>query len=535
MSALRVIAAIARADFLERVRRYSFLLTLLFALFLGYWAATGRIALQLGEYRGVYTSAWIGALVAVTTTCFVSLVGFYIVKSAVDRDRITGVGQILAATPLSKTAYTLGKFISNFAVLGATVLVLAVCAIFMQVFAGEDPHFNGVALLSPFLLVALPTMALTAGFAVLFETLPLLRGGIGNIAWFFLWSILGIGLPEISGNHRLDPMGLMVVSDSMMAGARANIPGYKNSFSFTVADTPVKIVQSFHWPGVSWTAEDIFLRGVWTAAAIALALLAALVFDRFDPSRSLAPSLRGQKQRPQMELPGNSSPAAPVGSTQAHRAKAVHLTALTGSAKSNAFFRIFLAELRLSLKGLRWWWYAIAVGLLVAQFVTPLAVSRGILLGGSWIWPVLIWSSMGARESHFGMRAMLFSSAGILSRQLPACWLAGFATTLLTGAGTIFRLVAAHDGNNLFGVLAGAVFVPSLALGFGVVSGSSKFFEGFYTFLWYAGPMNHTYGLDYTSAASGPHVISIGLRYVAIAAVLCAVAYVFRARQLRGN
>ena len=102
MNAPRAIFAIARADFIERVRRYSFLLTLLFAVFLGYGAASGKITIHLGGYRGVYTSAWIGALVAMVTTCFVSLVGFYIVKNAIDRDRQTGVGQILAATPLSK-------------------------------------------------------------------------------------------------------------------------------------------------------------------------------------------------------------------------------------------------------------------------------------------------------------------------------------------------------------------------------------------------------------------------------------------------
>ena len=36
MRALRVVYAIARADFLERVRRYSYLITLLFAVYLGY-------------------------------------------------------------------------------------------------------------------------------------------------------------------------------------------------------------------------------------------------------------------------------------------------------------------------------------------------------------------------------------------------------------------------------------------------------------------------------------------------------------------
>jgi hypothetical protein len=44
-------------------------------------------------------------------------VGFFVIKNAVERDRRTGVGQILATTPISKLQYTLGKTLSNFAVL----------------------------------------------------------------------------------------------------------------------------------------------------------------------------------------------------------------------------------------------------------------------------------------------------------------------------------------------------------------------------------------------------------------------------------
>lgn len=532
MSTFRSIAAIARADFLERLRRYSFLLTLLFALFLGYSAATGRIALQLGEYRGVYTSAWIGALVAMTTNCFVTLVGFYVVKNAVDRDRTTGVGQILAATPLSKISYTLGKFLSNFAVLSTTVVVLAICAVLMQIFAGEDPHFDVVALLAPFFLVALPSMALTSGAAILFETLPLLRGGLGNVAWFFAWSMLGIGLPELSGNHRLDPMGLMVVADSMMAGAREHIPGYKDSFSFTIADTPVKIVGSFRWQGVHWTAEDLLLRLVWTGAAVGLAVLAALVFDRFDSAKSFAPSLRGKKA----SLAQNGFAAArPAKSLQSVSAAAVHLTALDAAARSTAFARIFAAELRLLLKGLRWWWYAIALGLLVAQCATPLEISRGPILGFSLIWPVLVWSGLGARETRFATQPLLFSSAGILRRQLPACWLAGVTVTLIVAAGTVARLAIAHDTGGVLCLLTAALFVPSLALCLGIVSGTSKFFEGLYTLLWYVGPMNHTPSIDYTGAADASHPFAFAARYLVITVALVVAAFLFRARQLRGN
>ncbi|MGC1796908.1 MAG: hypothetical protein WA713_12545, partial [Candidatus Acidiferrales bacterium] len=53
-----VLQHLARADFLERVRRYSFLITLLLAIYFGYLAATGKITLRVGNMRGVYNSAW---------------------------------------------------------------------------------------------------------------------------------------------------------------------------------------------------------------------------------------------------------------------------------------------------------------------------------------------------------------------------------------------------------------------------------------------------------------------------------------------
>jgi hypothetical protein len=529
VSAPRAIFAIARADFLERVRRYSFLLTLLFAVFLGYGAASGRIAVHLGDYRGVYTSAWIGALVAVVTTCFVSLVGFYIVKNAIDRDRQTGVGQILAATPLSKISYAFGKFLSNLAVLSAMVVVLALAAVAMQFFAAEDSHLDTLALLAPFVIIALPAMALTAALALLFETLPLLRGGLGNVAWFFAWAILGIGLPELSGNHRLDPMGLMTVADSMIEGAKANIPGYKDSFSLTIADAPAKIVDTFRWQGVPWTSQIILLRIGWTVAAVAIVLLAALFFDRFDPVSWFFPSVRKAKK----VSPALVAEQSAAGSISSAKPAVVHLTPLAAAPPAGAFGRIFVAELRLALQGLRWWWYAVAAGLLIAQFASPLEISRGPLLGVAWIWPVMVWSAMGSRESRFGTRSLLFSCAKILPRQLVACFLAGLTVAVLAGAGAGVRLLLARNFTGLFAWAAGAFFLPALALALGTFSGTGKPFEGLLTAIWYVGPMNHTPGFDFTGTASGPHTASYALTYLALTAALLISAYAIRSRQLR--
>ena len=529
MTALRSIYAVACADFLERVRRYSFLVTLVFAVCLGYATAKGKISLQLDEYRGVYTSAWIGTLVALVTACFVSLVGFYIVKNSVERDRSTGVGQILAATPLSKLSYAFGKFLSNFAVLTAMLVVLALSALAMQFLFAEDPRVDLWALLAPFLLMALPAMALTAAMALLFEMVPVLRGGVGNVVWFFGWTF-GIALPALTGLRWLDPIGIFTVMQSLSAEARRYVPGYHGGMAFQIDSGQIHVAQGLLWPGIPWTWDAILLRLMWFGVAAVLALFAALAFDRFDSARAGASTTRKHKGELSTAPAGGAavSVAPPV-------TAAIHLTSLASGAQTNAFGRLFAAELRLALKGFRWWWYAIAAGLLVAQIFSPLEVARGPLLATAWFWPVLIWSAMGTRESRFGTRGLLFSSPRILLRQLPACYMAGFAVAALTGSVVAVRLLITGQRIGLIAWLAGAFFLPSLALASGIVSGTGKIFEALLTVLWYVGPMNHTPGLDFTGAANGALTPHYALIYFAMGAALLAIALLTRSRQLRSN
>jgi hypothetical protein len=527
MTSPRVILALALADFRERSRRYSFLVTLLFAVYMGYAAARGQISLRLGDYRGLYTSAWIGVMMSLITTTFLSLVGFYIVKNAVDRDRQTGVGEVLASTRLSRISYLFGKFFSNFAVLASMVVVLAVASIAMQFLVAEDRAFHPWALLSPFLLLAVPAMALTASFAVFFETVPGLRGGFGNVAWFFLWVLLEV---PGDGNPRWDPWGLWTVFQSLAPAARATLPGYKNSFSLTIADTRAQPFPGFHWDGIDWTASAIFLRVAWIAAAVGLVLLAAMFFDRFDSARSPARADAKSKAQKLALEPASTSTTAPPPVAVVP----VRLSSLPRHMHGHTFPRMYAAELRLALKGYRWWWYAVAAGLLIAQFASPLEVSRGPLLTAAWIWPVLIWSAMGSREKRFGTEPLLFSSAHILPRQLPAAWLAGATLAAVLGAGAAVRLALAGQLAGLLAWTAGVLFVPSLALALGVWTGTSRFFEGLYTALWYVGPLNRVPGLDFTGAGSGPLAARYAWIYLVIAACLPAAAFVRRARQLRG-
>jgi hypothetical protein len=190
MSRSRVLFHMVRADFLERVRRYSFLLTLGFAVYLGYAVYSGQIHMHLNDYQGAPNSAWLGSVVALVSSIFLSLIGFYVVKNTIWRDRETRVGRILAATPISKRFYTLSKALSNLAVLSAMVLVLAAAAVVIQLTHRAGNSFNLFDLLAPILMFGISAMSVAAALAVLFETIPGLRGGLGNIAYFFLWIFL---------------------------------------------------------------------------------------------------------------------------------------------------------------------------------------------------------------------------------------------------------------------------------------------------------------------------------------------------------
>jgi len=519
MNHLHVLYQMVQADFLERVRRYSFLLTLAGALYLGYAVATEKVWVTIGnQYRGVYNSAWIGALMAICCATFLSLVGFYAVKNSMQRDTETRVGQILAATPMRKSFYTVAKSISNFAVLGSMVVVLMLAAVVMQYLHAEVRQVSLWELWSPFLLIALPAMAITAALPVLFESLPLLNGGLGNIIYFFVWTT-GLAMNVRFGAS--DPTGIQLLFGSTRAALNKIDPSHQSSFSLDMVGGN-RAIRTFVWNGFDWTAPTVLARIVWILVALAIALLASLFFHRFDPAREFW-------KRKNSEVPASANGEMPVEHQQRRALQPVQLTPLAHRPGNHRFFSLVASELRLMLKGQRWWWYAGAAAILVGSMVSPTKDSRGGWLVAAWIWPVLIWSQMGAREARHATQSLIFSSERALLRQLPALWTAGVLIAALTGAGAGIRLLLGADWQGLLAWTAGALFIPSLALALGVWSGSSKAFEALYTVWWYVGPLHHVRGMDFAGSTA---VSSTPAAYMLAAAMLLATAYMGRRTRL---
>jgi hypothetical protein len=525
MKSVRIIYHLTRADFLERVRQYSFLVMLGLVVFLGYQTAIGNLALELGLYRGEFNSAWVGAMMSLIATFFIGWFGFYLVKGSVARDRETGVGQIMAATPLTRPLYLTGKWLSNFAVLMAMVAVLALAAIVIQFLQGENTQINLLTFLSPFVFIVMPFMALVAAAAVLFESIPFLQGGFGNIIYFFAFISF---LPLFMENTTLkqfpafEPTGLGILASDMGKAITAIYPEYNGDFS--LGGGFITASRVFTWNGIQWTPEIILARCSLIVLALLLIFFAALFFDRFDPSRGKPRKMKAgaTKPEPAAVLPSQALPN-------------VHLTPLTSSPLGNktanrfSFFNVLIAEIKLLLKGQRWWWLVVMAGINIACLVVPSTAVREFALPIAWVWPILLWSAIGNREIHHNVQQMTFSSASPLVRQLPAQWLAGLIVTLLVSSGAIIRLTTDGDTAGLLALLSGAFFIPSMALASGVWSGTSKLFEILYMLIWYLGSLNKLIMLDYM----GSHGNGRPEFFIPFSIVLIVLAVIGRARQIR--
>ncbi|MEI6668712.1 MAG: hypothetical protein WCP29_11200 [Acidobacteriota bacterium] len=517
---------LAWPDVLERVRRSGYLLTLATTLWLGSLVYTNNIQLRMQHFRGEVNSAWLGTVMALTAASFVSLAGFYIVKNSIERDRQTGVGQILAATPISTRAYLLAKWLSNFAVLASIVLTLAVSALGLHVLQAEAIRLDLVALLSPLALLALPAMAVVAAFAVLFESVRPLSGGAGNAAYFFVWGA-SLVVPVIAKIPWLDWSGISFVERSLAAAVAAREPGTTLTMSFSAGPArDLSHLAPLHWTGIDWTMADVAMRVALVGVSVLVVLGAAVWFDRFD-----AQSTGGGANRTRAPQATARTSRRSAGRWLAHAVPLWSWLERVVSTRSR-FGAMVFAELRLAFCGLSAWWMLVAAALWIVSLTTPMEVARYAHVA-AWAWPLLMWSKMGMRETLYRTGPLVFSCPRSLQRQFTALWVSGALIAVVTGSGIAVRFALAGDQVSLGAWLSGALFIPSLALALGVWTGSARAFEAIYTAWWYLGPANRVVALDYSGAwaasAQGPSVPV----YAALAVLLMAAAVVGRRKMIR--
>ncbi|MFD0884679.1 hypothetical protein ACFQ08_08950 [Streptosporangium algeriense] len=516
---VHTLTGLVLGDFKERIRRPVYAVILLSAVGLGYLATPARetqwVIMNIGSYRGLYNSAYIGMATALAGALWLALGGFYVVRDSVGRDRDLGVGELLAATPLRTVVYFAGKFLGSVLVLASMLGVLIVTALVVQLARGESTAVDPVALVMPFVLIALPMVMLTAAAALIFETVPLLRGGLGNITWFFVWLVIvlvGQAPQTPFGGMGVHPVVMSMRAD--MAAHGIENDGQEFSLGLTYLDRPLKI---FEWGGFDLTAGFVLDRLVLVVAAVLMALLPALWFGRFDPAKGVA------KVSSPSDVP--SEAAVPVPLPGLTRPRSLMSLPKTEVRTTRTTARLVAGEVRILLRGIpRWWWLgalAISFSVLLLTFLSPAGLTASSAISAAWIWPILIWSRLGTQRHENGVETLM-AAYPATGHRLFAEWAAGVVLTALAGAAPLASAVITSGTASVGIWVAAVLFVPSLALALGVLSRTHRLFQVVYLVLWYVA-VNGVSFLDYMGLhrEGGPSFVLVS----ALAAALLGVVF----------
>jgi hypothetical protein len=527
MTSLRILFHLVKADYLERVRRYSFLITVLVSIFIVYKyipSSTDKyLTLSLNDMRGIYNSAWVGSAIATLASMLLSLPAFFLVKNAIERDVQTGVGQIIATTPISRWLYSLGKMGSNFVLLMSIVIVLFVSALAMQLIRGEDYSIEWAELLLPFLYSALPTMALVASVAILFESIPLLSKGLGNFVYLILWGF-SLKMSTTATHSSQDMFGISPILSKLSSEANARLPHPNGDHISGITPLQGELV-TYDWNGVSWTIGMFLERYSWLVVAVVIVALAATFFHRFDLTQSI--------QKSKKSKPREVSKTESQSELMRSKGTEITLTPYTNTQRRSSYWNTLAMELRLLLKGQRIWWYIIALAMIVLGLALPMEVVVEFILPFTWIWPVLIWSTMGTNETYYRTHQLIFTAMNPVRNQFIMLWLSGVIVAYLTGSGAIIHFLIAQEWDNLIAIAVGGLFIPTLAVVLGIWSGNGKLFQVVFMLMWYLGPLNKWGIMDFMGAVQESLDRGLSVYYLLATMILLLLAVIGRVRQVK--
>lgn len=465
MDALMRFAAILQADMRERMRMPRFWIVLALMAWATWWCfppvESGYSTLSLVDgSRGRYSSAWAGMGLGLIYSTFLNLVGFYLVRGTMTRDIETRVWELLVTTPMTRGGYLLAKWASHMAVFGMIALVGVVVALAAQWIRAEDRHLDLIELLKPLVLLSLPSLALTAMFAIWFDVVPWLRRTAGNVLFFVLWTVmLTVSVAPYSGQSRADPQGWTSDPSGMMVAAREFSrvreaqTGKPLPFGFNLGgDAMTKDSVRFDWPAWHPGPRLAASRALWLALALLLTLAAAPLLD-WAAARGLSKAkTRSGAGRSMRWLDRVLDPFA--------RGSLGILT---------------VAELKLALRQRAAWWWLAAMAALGVQTFAPLDGVRITLLL-AWLLPLDVLSRSVLRERDHGTGGLVLTAPDILPRLLTTRFLVSLSMLFALSLPGLVRLTVS-DPLAALATLTAIVSIASWGLCLGALCRNARPFE----------------------------------------------------------
>lgn len=462
--------------------------------------SSGSSLIVVQNARVAYTSSTL-ALGSATLLGFVmGLLGFYLMRGATRDDLRNGVAQVIAASPVSNSAFLIGRWLGGvvymLTLLTASMLVIMI----LHAIRGEGPIQPGVYL-STYAFMLIPMVFYAVSMAILFDSVPFLMGKLGDVAYFILWVMQVSLMAKLGSDIHATMSSYFVLDFNGLSSVIVCMQPFLESDHFAIGggDFDAAVPPVF-LPDYLWPASLIGMRLVSALIALLPLILAFVFFHRFSFDR-IKPSKMLERRKLIDLLHAWARPL----SRQLH--------AVYGwSARQGNFFSQVVAELCLSLNSAPLM-ILILPALLLLQAAIPLESLNQVLLGAMALWGVVM-SDMSVRHRQAGIQSLVwslrFGAQGAVLRSFAASVMLG----VLMSAVVMLRMAWSTPILAL-NLLSGLLFLSAIASLLGTATGTGRsFLVAYLVYLYIATQAPNIPALDilgFNGVASGKWSVTYAL------------------------
>lgn len=525
---MRTVLNIAKADFKERVRSYRYVCVLIFIMLLCFLFIAPKNAGYITNYvkqdnviyRGIYNSQWLGAMIALVISVFLSFFGFYLVRGNIKHDIMTGVNEILGSSSVKKTSYIAGKFISNLLVLITIVAACVSASIFVQVIRGESSSINIIAIVKPILFIVFPVICVTAASAVLFECVKFLRGSLGNVVYFLCYmAVYIVSMESLLKNNQnfmnRDFFGIGILINGMLNGIKSAYPSVKSNVIELFGEKHNEAMMYVTWNGMNFNLDILKTRVLFIAIAMLIIMISILCFRGFYEKSSkkdiLSFMIKESKSIDNKLVKGS---------------RVIKIAALKAKDFKYSIIDNVICEIKLILKDMNLIYIVVMALLFLVEIIMPIQKIDKYIMPVASIIPIGFIAKSSVKEKNNNMLQIMKSC-----EYYKKYWLISNAALIILDviiqSGIIIKLLIGGKFIILLSFIAGIIFICSLASVLGLLFGSERLFEIIYILLWYFGVMNKIGYMDFTGFSAGGSMKIIFV-YMTAGAILMAVSKFIR-------
>lgn len=475
----------------------------------------GQAMIVSDKARVAYTSSCLAIGSAALTGLFFGLAGFYLARGRMGEDVRSGIGAVLAATPLGSGVFLLGRWLGNVAYLCGLLLIFLATMLVLHLLRGEGP-IQLTIYLQTYALVLLPLVFFTASMVLLFDAWPPLMGKGGDVLYFFVWAAqLSVGAAATIGHTGWNALLLLDFSGigAIVGAVQQVLPSNGLVIGGGTFDATVAAITL---PDHVWTLQIIYTRIGSALLALIPLLLAVPLFHRYSPDRVKARAGR-RDWSPLTLLNGWLHPCARL--TRPLFALAARLPGVAGRAL--ALLALVLATNPASL--------AVALVLLAFGCAAGSAQLGAVTIAAILVWGVLA-SEISVRDTQFDVDALNAATPGGRARAYTAQWFAAVLLALLFTAPVLLRWLM-NAPLRAAALVSGVLALSATAVVLGGLSRTARLFLALFLFgMYVATQAKGVPALDVVGF-NGAATVSSVLAYLLAAAVLLCAGWLAQLRR----